>query len=306
MHNPYSGANFFQFFSLFFSRLFSGEALVSDEIQIYALSSIAIACSLVGTFLILRKMTMLANALSHTSLLGIVLSYLIFSATFGLSIFVLVIASLLTAIFTSLLTEFLNKVVKLQEDASIGLVFTSLFALGILLITLFAKESHIGTELITGNVDALRKDDVYLTFSLLMINFVMIFTFFKEFKAAAFDPFLSSSFGFSPRVFKMILIFMTSLTTMCAIQAVGVLMVLAFITGPPLIARLFTRSLFHLLLLASLIAFLASFIGVALSRHILSFTGMGLSTGGITVCILIIFYFCSFLKDVHEKSRSFR
>lgn len=304
LSNPFSDANFFQFFVIFFQRLFNFETLVSDEIQIYVLSSMAIACSVIGTFLILRKMTMLANALSHTSLLGIVLSYLLFSATLGLSSWVLIIASLLTALITSLLTEFLNKVIKLQEDASIGLVFTSLFALGIMLLTLFAKDSHIGVELITGNVDALKSDDIYLTFSIMGINVLFITTFFKEFKAATFDPFLSSSFGFSPTLFKLLLILMTSMTTMCAFRAVGVLMVLAFLLGPPLIARFFTHSLSQLLIIASLIGVIASFISVALSRHILTFMNVGISTGGLTVCILSALYVCAFF--FHSKKLKIR
>src|ERR1700722_9961958 len=157
--NPYSDQDFLGFFGVLFSRLLLliiGKlpfgSLVADEIQMIVLSCVAVTGAMVGTFLVLRKMTMLANALSHTILLGIVVAYLLCES---LTIPVLMVAALATGIATTFLTEFLNRVIKLQEDASIGLVFSVLFALGIVLLTLFSRNVHIGTELVMGNVDAL-------------------------------------------------------------------------------------------------------------------------------------------------------
>ncbi|MDB6081064.1 MAG: ABC-type transporter, permease subunit, partial [Chlamydiia bacterium] len=141
--NPYYDNNFFEFFLTLASRVgafFSGDSLTlaSDELQILVLSLIALTSSCVGTFLILRKMTMLANALSHTILVGIVGAYLFTRAMgeggdhFDFSHLlpnssVLVIACLMTAFLTTFLTELLITKVHLSEETSCGIVFTFLF-----------------------------------------------------------------------------------------------------------------------------------------------------------------------------------
>lgn len=292
--NPYSDQDFLSFFGVFFSRLYAffmgrlslGD-LVADEIQIVVLVCVGITGALVGTFLVLRRMTMLANALSHTILLGIVVASLL---SHELTLTVLMVAALVTGVMTTFLTEFLNRVIKLQEDASIGLVFSILFALGILLLTLFSRNVHIGTELIMGNVDALQRSDIGLVGAVLGVNLTLFLVLYYGFKITTFDPGLAKAFGFSPIFFNYLLMVQTSTTAIGAFKAVGVLMVLAFLVLPPLTARLLTHRLHTLLAVGAGIGVLAALMGVALSRHILTFWGVGLSTGGIVVILLGCFY----------------
>ena len=299
MGNPYSGVDFFGFFQVLFARIFNGDILspASDEIQILVLMGVAISGALVGTFLVLRNMTMVANALSHTILVGIVGAYLLLSSVGalsesfeGISLLHLTFASLLAGLLTTLLTEFLNKVTGLQEDAAVGLVFTSLFALGVLLVTLFTKNLHLGTEIVMGNVDAVVAGDLKIVYGALALNALLLFLFFKEFKITTFDRGLASAFGFCPPFFNALLMILTSATVMSALRAVGVLMVLGFLVGPTLIARTLTHTLSKLLLLAAMIGVGASLIGVALSRHVLTTQGWGLSTGGLVVCVIVILF----------------
>lgn len=292
--NPYSGLDFFSFFGVFLQRFYSflcGElsldSFVSDEIQIIVLGSLAVSGALVGTFLVLRRMAMLANALSHTILFGIVVAYLLCHT---LSVPILMVAAVITGIGTTFLTEFLTRVIKLQEDASIGLVFSILFALGIALLTLFSRNVHLGTELVMGNVDALQRGDIKITLSVLGINLLFFLLLYHGFKITTFDPMLARTFGFSPLFFNYLLMMQTSTTAIGGFRAVGVLMVLAFFVLPPLIARLLTHRLSTLLWLAAAFGVLASLFGVALSRHLLTFYGIGLSTGGIVVIMLGLFY----------------
>lgn len=303
--NPYSGQNFFGFFNELFIRFWafitgaiSLENLTADEIQIVVLSGVAASSALVGTFLVLRKMTMLANSLSHTILVGIVLAFL---WTYGIGvevpphtqqidIHVLLVASTIMGLVTAFLTELLTKGARLQEDASTGIVFTSLFAVGVIAVTLLTKNSHIGTEAVMGNVDALQLSDCKLVYVVLAINIFLFLLFFKEFKITTFDAGLSKSFGIYPAFFSYLLMTQVSLTAIGAFRAVGVLMVLAFITGPALTARLLTGSLKKMLILSVGIGVLASFIGVAMSRHILTVYGISLSTSGVVVCMIVILY----------------
>lgn len=309
--NPYSDTDFFGFFWVLLLRIYalltgnlSFEGLVADEIQIATLVCVAVAGALVGVFLVLRRMTMLANALSHTILLGIVVAYLICNT---LTIPVLMVASLVTGIVTTFLTTFFNRVIKLQEDASIGLIFSTLFALGIVLVTFFSRNVHVGTELVMGNADALQRGDIKIVAAVLGINVVLFMLLYYGFKITTFDPCLARAFGFSPLVFNYLLMVQTSATAIGAFKAVGVLMVLAFLVLPPLTARLLTHHLPRLIVLAAVIGVAGAVIGVALSRHILTFCGIGLSTGGIVVvvlgCLYVLAILIKWLIDFSGRSR---
>ncbi|MBA3957268.1 MAG: metal ABC transporter permease [Parachlamydiaceae bacterium] len=313
--NPYRNASFFDFFLQFATRLWlfvTGQIplneLASDEIQIIVLMGVSASAALIGSFLVLRKMTMLANSLSHTILLGIVLAFvftpynLLEDGQQQINIQIMLLAALFIGFLTAFLTEFLHKVAKLQEDASTGLVFTSLFALGIILATLLTRNSHIGTEVIMGNVDALHLDDCKLVLIILGLNVASVLLFFKEFKITTFDSGLARSLGISPTWFNYLLMAQVSITTLAAFRAVGVLMLLAFITGPVLTARMLTHHLNRLILLSIGIGCLASLVGVALSRHLLSTYDLALSTGGLVVCIITLFFWITLAITHFKKS----
>ena len=300
--SPYWKADFFGFFVTLFQR-FGGwitgsfpSEIASDELQILILSLVAFSCSLVGAFLVLRKMTMLANSLSHTLLLGIVIAFFLFSrsmdGTMDLKIFT--IASLLTAAMTTFLTQWLTRGLKISEDASIGLIFSTLFALGITFVTLFTKNAHIGTEIVMGNVDVLQPEDLKINFFLALFNLSLFTLFFRKYLITTLDPSFSKSLGVSSSVFHYLLMLQTAATAIGAFRAVGVILVLAFLVAPYLTARFFSDRLSTLLVLSPLIGISSSVIGVALSRHFLTVYQTPLSTGGIVVCVLLFFFFLAF------------
>lgn len=315
--NPYAGNSIWEFFLTLIVRLFSlvtGEISISnlatDEVQLLVLIGVAASSALVGTFLILKKMTMLANSLSHTILLGIVGVYFFSQMqlvdshnSFALDIPNMIFASVCMGIITTFLTEFLTKKIKVQEDASTGIVFTTLFALGIILVTVLTKNAHIGTEVVMGNVDALLLKDNVLIYVILLINIVVIFLFFKEFKITTFDSTYANTLGISSLFFNYLLMIQVSLTIIGAFRAVGVLMVLSFLTGPPLTARLLTHSFMKMIGYSILIGVIASLLGVALSRHILSIYGVALSTGGLVVCVItVLFILVLISKLIRQKN----
>ena len=312
--NPYSDSNFLTFFTTLLSRLmqfFSGRLaladLASDEVQLIVLSFISLSSAIVGSFLVLRKMTMLANSLSHTILLGIVLAFLLVmpfsNGSSFLSVQTLLIASLLTALVTALLTQFFTYLLKLQEDASIGLVFTTLFALGVVLVTLFTRNTHLDVEAVMGNADALHPDDIQFVFWIALANLALLLLFYKQMQATAFDASLSRFLGISSSFFSYLLMVQTSATVIGAFRSVGVLLVLAFLVGPALIARLFSIRLRGQLWIASLIGIFSSLFGVALSRHMLSAYEMPLSTAGLVVTVIALFYVFSLLLITLKKRR---
>lgn len=304
-YNPYYDLTFPQFFWQLLVRLYGFvtgqiplDKLATDEIQMLVLSGVAVSSALVGSFLILRKMAMLANSISHTILVGIVIAFFLTQkgvlieadAHEPINLQVMLIASLMMGIFTSLLTEFLTKTIRLQEDASTGIVFTTLFAVGIILVTLLTRNAHIGAEVVMGNVDALRADDFKLVFIILLVNVAIFTLFYKEYALTTFDPNLARALGFSVTFFNYLLMVQVSATVVGAFRAVGVLMVLSFITGPALTARMMTDDLKKMLLLAAGIGMLASVVGVAVSRHVFTVYGIALSTSGVVVCTIVALY----------------
>ncbi len=313
--NPYFAKNFFSFLAVFAQRLFfffSGQLplqeIASDELQILVLSLISCACGIVGSLLVLKKSTMLANSLSHTVLLGISVSYLIvvfFSEqqTQGvIGIYVLLLAAFITAILTTVLTQFLVHSLRLQEDASIGLIFTLFFALGVTVVTMYTKSTHLGIEAVMGNVDALHIDDLKLIFWVVLLDLFVVGIFFKEFKMIIFDPCFATVLGVSPSVFHYLLMILTAATVIGAFRAVGVLLVLSLLVGPVLIARIFTKRLKPIILYACAIGSFSSVISVAIARHLLSVHDMPLSTAGLVVFVITVIYGASLLFIKIKKS----
>ena len=298
--NPYWGKDFFSFFVTLLYRLFlfvQGkipiEDLSIDEIQIIVIAAVAISSAIVGSFLVLKKMTMQAHSISHTILIGIILAFLITggakaSISFEMSFFTLFIASLITACLTIVLTEILFRVLRLQEDAAIGLVFTSLFALGIILASIWTRNSNISVEAVMGNADILQVADIKPVYLVLLFNLVVLFIFFKEIHLVLFDPKFAKTLGVSYSFFSFVFMLQTSITSLGAFRSVGVVLVLACLVTPVLIAKTFSKRLLHLILLSSGIGVVSCVVGVALTRHFLSVHELALSTQAMVVVIQML------------------
>jgi len=299
--NPYSGTHLFSFLWVFLQRLaqlVTGQLpfseLAGDEVQLGVLFLLGISGALLGSFLVLRRMTMMANSLSHTVLLGLVAAFLVLQFLGGsylgeglqIRLPELLLAALFASCVTVLATELLTHGGGVQEDASIGLVFSSLFALAVLLVTLYTRSVHLGLEAIMGNADLLTRDDLLLAGQVLLTNALVFGLFWKEMKIAAFDSAFARCLGLGPQKFHYLLMLLTAATSVAAFRAVGVLLLLALLVAPPLIVRPWTKRLHSLVALASLTSLLSSFLGVALTRHILSIYGVALSTSGMVVVVL--------------------
>ena len=317
--NPYSGSDFFSFIKTFFLRLIpllkKESSLASDELQVIILSLVAASAAIVGVFMIYRKMTMLANALSHSVLFGIALTYILLRSSFQIhgssfSFQQMFLAALITGFLTAFLSQLVSYLSKLQKDASIGLVFTTLFAIGVLLISIFSKNAHIGVELVLGNVDALHMQDLPGVFLMLLINLFIIQVFFKGLKLTTFDPTFAHMQGLSLPFYNYLIIFLLSITSIGAFRAIGVVLVLSFFVVPPLIARLYAKSIRSQIGLAVFFGVVASFLGVSINRHLLSVYGIPLSTGGVTVISLYSLYFLNwgflYVKKLFEKVSAYK
>ena len=239
-------------------------------------SLVAVSCALLGSFLILRKMSMVGDAISHSVLPGIVIAF--FIAGSMQSIWMLVGAGVL-GVLTTFLIEFFHQKGKLQTDASIGVTFTWLFALGVILVTYYAGNSHIDQDCILhGEIAYVPIDLIYsadgsplgpkaviiLSFVLLVI-LAFITLFYKELFITTFDPSFASAIGISTSKWHYALMGLVSLTTVASFESVGAILVVALLIAPAASAYLITNQLKLMLILSSCFGVLSAMLGYWLS-----------------------------------------
>ena len=229
------------------------------EIQLIA-SLVAIACAIPGTFLVLRKMAMISDAISHSILPGIVVGFFI---THDLGSPLLILLATLAGIITVVLVEYIQKTGLVKEDTAIGLVFPALFSIGVILIAKNAQDTHLDIDAVLLGELAYAPFDRLLLFgadvgpkslwvigSILLVSILLLVSFFKELKVSTFDAGLAASLGFSPVVIHYGLMSVASVTTVGAFDAVGAILVVALMIAPAAAAYLITTDLKKMLLLA--------------------------------------------------------
>jgi manganese/zinc/iron transport system permease protein len=252
-------------------------SLPQIEIQLIA-SVVAVACALPGCFLVLRRMAMMSDAISHAILPGIVLAFFVVQ---NLQSPLLILAAAATGVLTVTLVEALNRTRLLREDAAIGLVFPVLFSIGVILITLFAGNIHLDTDAVLLGELAFAPFNRFMLFGydiapqalvvmgvILGLNLIFIVAFFKELKLATFDASLAAALGFSPALIHYGLMSLVSVTAVGAFDAVGSVLVVALMIAPPATAYLLTDKLSTMLGLSAGIG-MASAIGGYWLAHLL-------------------------------------
>ncbi len=239
-------------------------------------SLVAINCSLIGSYLVLRKLAMMGDAIAHSVLPGIVIAFLLAGSRTSL---VVLIGAGSVGIVATLLMEFLHGQVRLQPDAAIGVNFTWLFALGIILISLFSKKIDLDPDCILygeiayapldtwvgpGGID-LGPRAVYILAVLLLANLSFILISYKELSITTFDPAFSTSIGMNTTLWHYLLMGATSFTTVAAFEVVGAILVVALLVVPPATAYLLTQRLHNMLGIASLVGILTALGGYYLA-----------------------------------------
>ncbi|WP_178986287.1 metal ABC transporter permease [Winogradskyella helgolandensis] len=229
------------------------------EIQLIA-SLVAVACAIPGTFLVLRKMAMISDAISHSILPGIVVGFFI---TQDLNSPLLILLAALTGIITVVLVEYIQKTGLVKEDTAIGLVFPALFSIGVILIAKNANDVHLDVDavllgelafapfdrLLIAGTDVGPKS-LWVVGTILLITLTLLILFFKELKVSTFDKGLAASLGFSPAIIHYGLMSVASVTTVGSFDAVGAILVVALMIAPAAAAYLLTTDLKKMLALA--------------------------------------------------------
>lgn len=247
------------------------------EIQLIA-SLVAIACAIPGTFLVLRKMAMISDAISHSILPGLVIGFFI---TQDLNSPLLILLAAFTGVLTVVMVEKIQQTKLVKEDTAIGLVFPALFSIGVILIAKYANDVHLDIDaVLLGELAFTPFDRVYLgekdlgPKSLLVIGTILIITiglllaFYKELKISTFDAGIATSLGFSPAVIHYGLMSVASVTTVGAFDAVGAILVVALMIAPPATAYLLTNNLKKMLILACFFGVFSAISGYWMANYL--------------------------------------
>lgn len=230
----------------------------------------AVACSLLGCFLLLKRMSLLADAIAHGVLPGIALAVLLSGQTTGMPI---LLGATVFGLITALLAQWLSERANVSADASMGVVFTALFALGIILISTLLGNVHIDQHCIAFSslelTPLFRTTILGVTFPtalgplLLMLALVLLVigAFWKELKLTTFDPGLAKTLGQPVGFLHYVLVALTAGSTVASFESFGSILVLGMFVVPPATARLLTDRLASMLMVSAAAAVSACVIG---------------------------------------------
>ena len=269
------------------------------EIQLIAMV-VAIACAIPGVFLVLRKMALISDAISHSILPGIVIGFFI---TQDLNSPLLIALAAVTGVITVVLVEWIQKTGLVKEDTAIGLVFPALFSIGVILIAKNANDVHLDVdavllgELAFAPFDRLMMSgmdmgpkSLWIMGVILLVTLLLLLLFYKELKVSTFDVGLSAAMGISPMVMHYGLMSVSSVTVVGAFDAVGAILVVALMITPAATAYLLTSNLKKMLLISVGIGIFSAIGGYWLA-HLLDASISGSMTTVLAFVFLMVYLF---------------
>lgn len=274
---------------------------------------VAVSCSMLGSFLVLRKMSMVGDAISHAVLPGIVIAFLLSGSRSTLP---MLLGAASFGILTTYLIETFNKKGRLQDDASIGITFTWLFAIGVILITAFASNVDLDQDCVLyGEIAYVPLDlwyledgsdlgprAVWISGGVLLYIFALVFFAYRKLFITTFDPAYAAAIGISTMFWHYLLMSSVSLVTVVSFESVGAILVVAFLIAPAATAYLLTEQLPRMLFLSAIFGILAAFFGYILAYYLdSSIAGAMTTILGVEFLLVFVWVILYKPKSVKEK-----
>ncbi len=250
---------------------------MSPEVEILLIAVVtAVACALPGVFLVLRRLALVSDAITHAILPGIVVAFFL---TGSLTSPLLVVAAAATGVLSVALIEAIHRTRLVAEDAATGLVFPAFFSLGVVLVTRWAGKVHLDTDsvllgelafapfdrFVVGGAD-LGPVALWMMGGILVLNLALIIILSKELKLATLDPALAAVLGFSPVVLHYLLMTAVSVTAVGAFSAAGSILVVALMIAPPAAAYVLVENFKPMLAVSAALGALSAIGGYGLAR----------------------------------------
>jgi len=252
-----------------------------------------IACGIVGTFVVVKRIALLSGGISHATFGGIGLGYF------------LGINPIITAVPFSLASAFaigvLSKKGKLSEDTAIGIFWAAGMALGVIFINLTPGYAPDLFSYLFGNILTIPITDLYIMLALDFVVVILVIVFFRELSAISFDEEFSTVIGISSNVFYIMLLAMVSLSVVLLIRIVGIILVIALLTIPAAICRQFTYSIKNLIISSMITGTVLTVGGLSISYV------LDMASGATIILLLTLAFGLSFgVKKIYVLIRSRR
>lgn len=247
-------------------------------------------CGMLGSFAVLRKQSLLGDAISHASLPGIALAFIITGVK---DPNLILLGALISGLIGTFWIKGITKRTRLKSDTALGLILSLFFGLGILLLTFIQKMPNANQagldKYLFGQAATLVEQDVLIMASVTGVSLIVLLLFWKEFKLLLFDPDYTKTLGFNTRFLDILITFFIVLAIVLGLQTVGVILMSAMLLAPAAAARQWTNNLSTMIILASIFGALSGIFGTAISA-----TQNNLSTGPVIVLIAASFVLISF------------
>ena len=242
---------------------------------------VGIICGVIGSFIVLRGMALIGDAISHAVFPGVAISYML-----GINFFY---GAVVTGMLTAVGIGYINQNSRIKNDSAIGIVFSAAFALGVILIAK-ANSSTDLNRILFGNVLAVRSSDMWMTLIIGAIVLLTVILFYKELLVSTFDPTFAAAYGLPNRFIHYVIMILLTMVTVASLQTVGIILVVAMLITPASTAYLLTNRLWVMILLAAIFGAISSVIGLYFSFV------YNLSSGAVIVLVatalfLIAFFF---------------
>lgn len=217
---------------------------------------VGIMSGIIGSFIILRGMSLMGDAISHAALPGVAVAYMLgINLLLGASAF---------GILAALLIGVVTMKSKLKNDTAIGIVFSAFFALGFILISLAESATNLH-HILFGNVLAVSDSDLITTAIVLSIVLLFVVTFYKELLVTSFDSTFAKAYGLKTQIMHYALMLVLTLVTVTALQTVGIILIVAMLITPAATAYLLTNRMSHMMIVAAIFSVISSNVGLYLS-----------------------------------------
>lgn len=217
---------------------------------------VGIVCGVIGSFIVLRGMALMGDAISHAVLPGVAISYM-----FGINFFY---GAVFTGVLTAVGIGVVSQNSRIKNDSAIGIVFSAAFALGIILITKARSATDL-TQILFGNVLSVRASDMWLTLIVGSIVILVVLVFYKELLVSSFDETMAAAYGLKVRLIHYTIMVLLTLVTVASLQTVGVILVVSMLITPASTAYLLTNRLSTMIFLAAFFGAISSVIGLYFS-----------------------------------------
>ncbi len=259
------------------------QPLAYEFIQRGLLASVivGILCAVMGTYVVLRGMAFLGDAMAHAILPGVAIAYLLQGS--------LLIGALAAAIIIALSIGYFSRQGTIKEDTAIGILFAAALALGVALISSIQTYAVDLTHILFGNVLGVSSSDLWLTAGLGLLILLTVLLFFKPFLIVSFDPVLATTLRLPVELLRNLMLVLLALTVVVSLQTVGVGLAAAMLVTPAATAYLLTRRMWSMMLVSAALGALSSAIGLFLSYY------LNIVSGSAIVLTTTTFFLLAFL-----------